>query len=212
MDSRELYDRYQLSIQFRNRLVGGCPKSKDMIKPWIEARTGHADEQTELQAEEAAAVLVAAEESCWTGFMSDADGIFIHTRNIKAMIKQCASVLGICKQKIGSKQIFAEGSEVKAPDGTDRIHLGLREPTGSEERPIHVMTAKGPRNALKRVDFVERPRLNFEIWVLKTHPSEKRHVGKADLDRILMFAQENGLGADRSQGEGKFDVIEFAAI
>lgn len=152
-------------------------------------------------------------DGCWTGFASDELGPFVWCRQVKAMIKQSASVLGITRKKIGSKQILAEGAEVKALDGGDRLRwLPADAPVVDEERPIHVQTAKGPRTALKRVDYVERVTFDFEVWVLKTASAEKRHIGEDDLALILTHAQENGLGADRSCGQGKFDVVEFTRL
>ena len=137
-------------------------------------------------------------------------GLYIETRQVKAMLKQSASLLRITTQKIGSKQILAEGMEVKGlPPTPERLYLGCEQPDGHNEGPIHVKTAQGPRTSIKRVDYVERAELRFEIWVLKTAAQEKRHIGKADLERILTHAQENGLGADRSQTRGKFDVVKF---
>jgi hypothetical protein len=107
---------------------------------------------------------------------------------------------------------LAEGMEVKAPDGGDRLYFGMMAPHGYEEKPIHVMTAQGPRAALKRFDFVNKPKLSFEVWVLKTAAQETRHIGEDDLVAILTHTQENGCGASRSQGEGKFDVVEFSKI
>ena len=45
-----------------------------------------------------------------------------------------------------------------------------------------------------------------------TAPGEKRHIGEAELKDIFAFAQENGLGADRSQGRGKFVVTAFNVV
>lgn len=139
-------------------------------------------------------------------------GVYIECRQVKAAVKQSASVLGITRKKTGSKQILAEGGEVKALDGGDRLYLGKTEPDGFEERPIHVMTAQGPRTALKRVDYCENVKLEFEIWILRTNAQEKRHIGEDELVTILTFMQENGVGADRSQGGGKMDVVEFTKV
>lgn len=209
-DPRSLYDVYELSIQFRTRICGGMPRNKDLIRSWVEATTEHADSKTEELIKENLDLLVNDKaDKSWIGFAQDTKGLLIQTRQVKAMLKQSAQVLGITNQKRGSKQIFAEGMEVKAMDGGDRIYLGVQEPTAYHEGPIHVMTAQGPRTALRRMDYVERPLLRFEIWVLKTNAQEKRHVGEEDLVTILRHAQENGLGSSRSQGEGKFDIVEF---
>ena len=105
---------------------------------------------------------------------------------------------------------------MKGADHPARVYLGRKEPDGQEEGPIHVQTAQGPRTAIKRVDYVEDVSLSFEVWTLKkqnnSDAEKKRHIGKEDLEKMLALAQENGLGADRSQGSGKFDVIEFLAV
>ena len=209
-----LYDKYRVTIQMRDWICGGMPKNPDMIETWIKARTGHDDEQTEEQTKEAVEALIESEtEACWTGFSGDENGLFIWCRQIKAMFKEAATMLRVTVTKKGSKQILQHGFEIKATDGHDRrVYLGVKEPSGSEEGPIHVTTPQGPRTALKRFDYVEKARIQFEVWVLKTDAREKRHVGEKELIKMLTFAQENGLGANRSQGYGKFDVVEFSKI
>ena len=218
-NAERLYDRYRVQIQVRDRICGGMPKNPDLIKNWVEATTGHADEISEKLIQENAELVVnEVAEKCWNGFPEDKHhGLFIPCRNIKACLKQSAQLLGIYKNKRGSKQIMAEGMEVKAPSErgygpTDRIYLDKNTPDGTDESAIHVMTAQGPRTALRRMDYVTKPTLSFEIWVLKTAAQETRHIGEEQLVEILTHAQENGLGASRSQGEGKFDVIEFQKI
>lgn len=211
---RKLYDIYSVTIQVRERICGGMPKNPDLIKVWVESTTGYADAVTEKLTQENADLIVnAVAEKSWVGFPEDkVKGLFVPCRNLKAMLKQSASLLGITKAKRGSKQILAEGLEVKALDGCDRIYLDRMKPDGTEEKAIHVMTAQGPRAALKRFDFVNKPTLMFEVWVLKTAPQETRHIGEEELVLILTHAQENGGGASRSQGEGKFNVVEFQKL
>ncbi len=211
-DASALYDRYAVTIRLRDRINGGVPKNSAVIEKWVKARTGFDDELTKAQTEEALKTQTEdVAEGMWTGFPRDENGLFIWTRQIKAMLRESAVLLGITKKKRGSRQIIQHGFEIKNPDGGDRIPLGVEEPTGSEEGPIHVMTAQGPRSALKRQDYVETPTLRFEIWVLTTAAQETRHIGEKDIVRMLTHAQENGLGASRSQGHGKFDVVEFGS-
>ena len=212
-DSSELYDRYNVTIKVRNRIMGGVPKSSEVIEAWVRARTGYDDELTKAQTEEALATQVAEEaEKMWTGFPGDERGLFVATRQIKAMLRESATMLGITKKKRGSKQVVQHGLEIKGPDHEQRVYLGVTEASGSDEGPIHVMTAQGPRTALKRQDYVDAPTLSFAIWVLKTAPQETRHMGETEIVQMLTFAQENGLGASRSQGHGKFDVVEFSTM
>lgn len=210
---RRLYDVYTVTIQVRDRVCGGMPRNKELIRTWVESTTGYSDEVTEkLTQENADLVINEVAEKSWIGFPEDKDGLFIPARNVKACLKQSASLLGITKKKRGSKQILAEGMEVKSSVGGDRIHLNTAKADGTDESAIHVMTAQGPRTALRRMDYVTKPMITFSVWVLKTAPQESRHIGESELIEILTHAQENGLGASRSQGEGKFDVVEFQKV
>lgn len=79
---------------------------------------------------------------------------------------------------------------------------------GDEERAIHVMTAQGPRTALKRCDFVNGPcELKFTVRVLDDG------LVDADLvETLLEFGGWNGLGADRSQGNGMFELKSIVPV
>jgi hypothetical protein len=216
----DLYDRYHVTIQFRDRVCGGTPKNPELLRSWIAATTEHDDATTTAQEKEAReALLEPKEEKSWIGFPGDKRGLFLWARQIKALFKECATMLRITEQKRGSKQIFQHGFEIKALGSipADRIYLSngkanVTEPTAFAEGPIHVQTPQGPRTALKRVDYVEGPHVTFEIWVLHTEGGEKRHVGEEEIVKMLSFGQENGIGADRSQGHGKFDVITFSKV
>lgn len=216
-NSRSLYDIYRVRLQVRDRLCGGMPKNAELIRTWVTARTGYDDEKSEVQTAEALEVAIdETAEKGWVGFAADGKGLFVFARNIKAMFKENMSVLGIVKAKRGSKQVLQHGFEIKAvglyQERPDRIYLGRGDPDGTDERAIHVMTPQGPRAALKRSDYVVKAELEFEVWVLATHAAETRHIGEAELRAALTLGQENGLGADRSQGHGKFDVAEFEVV
>lgn len=213
-DTNILYDRYRVQIKFRSWLCGGMPRNKDLIRTWVEAQTEHADEETNKQVAELEETVNEVSEKCWNGFPEGDEGLFIWTRQVKALFRECSTVLGMTREKRGSKQIIQHAFEVKGTHGLDlqRIYLGKKAPDGTEEKAIHVMTAQGPRSALRRTDYVEGVELTFEVWVLGTSAQESRHIGEKDIVRLLTLAQENGLGACRSQGHGKFDVVEFEKI
>ena len=222
-DSSTLYDQYAVTITIRERMDGGVPKDPEMIRGWVASRTGHEDDTTEAQIKahlpdiEAATEAVA--QSSWCGFKKDTRGYYVEARQVKAMLRESSTLLGITKKKRGSKQIVQHGFEVRGHGGGSKVYL--KHPTDdmadpdiqNEERAIHVVTAQGPRSALKRTDYVEAgTRLTFQIWVLGTAPQETRHIGHDTLVQMLKHAQENGLGANRSQGSGKFDVTGFEVL
>ncbi len=214
---RDPYSKYRIRLAFRDRVFGGYPKNRELIRSWIKSRTGHDDEQTDKQVAEAEAALEGQllEESTWTGFPRDEVGVYLDSRAVKAMLRECFSVARIFVQKPGTKQIFQHALVVDGLQNQDRIYLEredgthLGEPDGNIERPIHPDTAQGKRSALKRADYAERVEVEFLLRVLKTHPQEGRHIGRDELELALVIGQEDGLGADRSQGFGRFDVIKF---
>lgn len=213
-----LYEKYAVTIRIRRKICGGVPKNPDLLKTWIASTTKFDDATTTKQVAEAReALLQPTEERSWNGFPSDKTGIFVWSRQVKAMFKEAATMLRVTVEKRGSKQILQHGFEIRGTEAEDRVHLQkgkqwVPEPDGNDENPIHVDTAQGPRSAIKRIDYVEQPSLSFTVWVLKTAPAENRHLGEKQIIEMLQFSQENGLGAYRSQGHGKFDVISFESM
>lgn len=235
-----MFTRYQVRLRTRNRLVGGLPKSAKLIEGWLQRNAPAAGLQTHigvddatgaevtapLSAEQAVAETLAktraaeAEQvkAVWTGFAQDGQGLYLEARCVKSMFKEAANVMRALLETSGptngrhrdpgkrfknyrsklAERVFVEGN---------RVDLGAKEPDGTEDRPIHVMTPQGPRTALKRYDYVEPRELAFTVKVLKDELVDE------DVLRLLLeYAGENGLGADRSQGFGTFDLVELSEI
>jgi hypothetical protein len=233
-----LWRRASVTLAIKNRLVGGIPTSPKLIEGWIAANMPEvsADERAKLaektvqelpeQAEEAA-------KSMWTTFKRNSAGaVYIEGRNVKAMFKEAANVLRevLIKDERAGKKAAGEGKEGKAEAKSRYTNLksklaerlfieqdeipmlrdgkAIEKPDGNEERAIHVMTAMGPRSALKRVDFVNAPAvLKFSLRYLND--------GVVDVELIktlLEYAAWNGMGADRSQGNGLFELVELQPL
>lgn len=191
-----MWQKFEVEIQMRNRIVGGIPKSEEMIKGWLQSRG--LEDLEESTKEEMADQLT---EGQWQGFKKDDDGLYIEARQVKAMLKEAANIIRhIIKFKGPMRARLAERLFVTP----DHISLSCEEPTDCFERPIHVMTRLGPRTALKRCDFVEKAKLVFDLWLL----NDGKITG-GQLAQLFQYAGEAGLGADRSQGEGKFDVLKL---
>lgn len=196
-----MWRHYEVTLQFRDKVVGGIPKSKEMIERWLQARKK--PELIDQTVAEMGDQLDETIDTMWTGFKADEKGLYIETRQIKAMFKEAANVI---RHAIGFKGFMKARVAEKVFIYPDKVYLGVTEPTGWEERPIHIITRQGPRSAFKRYDYVERARITFNFKVLDDGQITDEH-----LDAILEYAQDAGLGADRSQGMGKFDVVEFKA-
>lgn len=83
----------------------------------------------------------------------------------------------------------------------DFISLGVSEPSGVEERVKHITGPKGPKSAISRVEFVERPLLTFTVRVHDDFLSRKAW------GRIWVRLQDIGIGSDRARGDGQFELV-----
>lgn len=241
-----LWKRFEIVLDIRNRVVGGIPTNPELIKGWVAANMPSVseDEKAKLVEKTVAELPQAAEEKAegmWTTFKQDAQGIYFEGRNVKSMLKECANILReklIASEKENAKatkkekpeaELEKNGKAEKVPKSRftnlkaklaerifveeDKIRfmrdgVALLKVDGDEERAIHVMTAQGPRTALKRCDYVNGPvELKFTVRMLDDG------LVDADLvETLLEFGGWNGLGADRSQGNGLFDVKSIKAI
>jgi len=203
---------FDVTVRFRSRLYGGIPASPVMIRSWLRARMREASErERERVAEETAKAVKqvkAKEKEMTTTFKADERGVYIEARQVKAMLRESASALGLIRRGPASlKQPLQHGVAV----GPEKIYLTrdgkhIAEVDGFEERPIHVVTRRGARTALRRMAFVERPECRFQIHVATPE------IDDETVERLVMWGQELGLGADRSQEHGKFDVTGFGRV
>lgn len=164
--------------------------------------------------------------SGWTTFARDKDNrLCIEGRLVKSMLKEAANImkdLPVVKTALGrdkatmlrarlAERVFVIADLGLTPsmaalaDAKNDPLLPLSDRTGPDEvleRPIHVMTRQGPRDALTRTDIVHDAEITCTLRVLKdgmfTEPV---------LKLLLTYASDNGLGADRSQGFGRFDYV-----
>lgn len=216
----EMYVFYEVVIKIRDKICGGIPKAKDVIEKWVGLKIKGAEAQKEVVKEtvEAMGDQLTEEKiaSMWTGFKKDERGPYIEARQVMALLKESANILKGLKPKSGkgSKPIvnianFRARLAERVFVEPNRIYLGVgpEEPIVFIERTISVMTSQGPRSAWKRVDYVEQPTITFTLRVLNDEL-----IDKEDLDKVLEHGQNLGIGADRSQGYGKFDLVSIEEI
>ena len=216
-----MWKYYEVELQIRDKIIGGVPKNPTVIADWIKAKTGLEGDTLEKVVKRAkyaigATTLTEDEigalaEASWNGFKANGDGLYIDEYQVKAMLKEAANVTKAILGITNFKSKIAEWVFVNPP----QIPLGVTEPSGQIERPVRAMTAMGPRTSLKRVDYVSQPLIRFSLKVLDMEAivgdrkSGKRMDPGEYLPLLLEYASENGLGADRSMGFGKFDVVKF---
>ena len=224
-----LNEKWTVTLRVNKRLVGGIPavnfdqqtgevdseKSIDLLTVWL--RKALADKMSE---EEIAALAAQTFEQAFkegeaeksTTFKTDEVGLYIEGRCVKAMLKEAGGRLGMGKAVKGERPSLRQDLHEALHVDEDAIHLmrdgqPITEPDGCEAKPIQVMTAQGPRSSIKRTAYVDNPTITFTMRILKNVGVKEEH-----LMAMLAFGQDLGLGADRSQSNGKFTVVGFERI
>jgi hypothetical protein len=220
------FDRYEVKILLRD-IVGGKPATPEMIAKWVEATCKAAKAEARAKIVDAHVETLpetVEEEGEKQGIVfSRVDGeLAIEGRQIKAMLKEAGN---ICKDIVPTgrmeKRTAAEikaGKDPKPQIGitalrskvADQVfveeeHVGLGRTEADEvnERAIHVMTARGPRNSIKRSEICRDVEITFHV---RRRTGSGEGVPEPALLAILDYAQTVGLGADRSQGFGQFTI------
>jgi hypothetical protein len=134
------------------------------------------------------------------GFKIDSDGLYIESRILKAMLKEVTNILFAGKRwgptKKGPKSFLAERVFVSP----SHVGLGIKEPSGIELFIGHTNGPQGRMSNLTYYEYAEQPVLQFTIRVAEDA------VPLDAWPELWVLAQDNGLGALRSQGHGCFDV------
>lgn len=188
-------------------IAGGTPTDPKVAEGWLKTKLADKDD---LIREAVAEVMVergvTADEATrlvdqnkhLNGFKRDALGLYIEGRQLKAAIKEAANVRWP-KAKWGPSSkgtlgFFAEHVFVQE----DRLHLGVIEPTGIAQRFVH--TWRG--NGIQYEEYVENAKVDFTIAT--------DHEFKAEEWGLLWLTGENqGIGASRSQGFGRYEVVRW---
>jgi len=224
------FTRYLARIQLREKLMGGTPKNPKLIEGWLRSKAGvTADEEVRMMmvrtlielgaeldpGETDMAKITAASEAMagvkqTNGFKRNGTSLYIEGRQVKAMLKESINALFAGEEKWGKtkkgpKNFAAEHVFI----ADERISLGTEEPSGVEFVIGHLTGPGGPRATVGYVEYVYQPILGFTVLC---DPVAEGQVTDDHWRRIWLHAQENGLGAMRSQGHGRFNVIEWTRL
>ncbi len=217
--AEQAWRRLRVEIQVRERLLAGKPASLDAATAMLKARgledfVATAEDVTDpAERADMAATVEQYEGLCEFVRRPGKDGCWIPSNNVKAGLKENWSVLGLRVAVRGSRGALAEGlfvAGVGMPEDTDWIYVGPV-PSGIETTIAHTMSAKGPVSSVKRNEYIERPRLKFDILIANAN-SVADKISDDELAKTLIHFGEHGIGACRSQGYGKFDVVSVQEI
>lgn len=224
-DRHESFTTFEAELQFRHWVMGGVPSDPKVMEAWIRSQMDLTDsteikmmvEQTAIErgipfplnAEDTVAVSkILAEEMKANGFKRDERGIYLEERQIKAALKEAVHIL-YAKEKWGTtgkgpKAFVAERVFVEPR----QLHLGMAKETGVHLFVGHVTGPQGPRSTLTNYQYAERPSLTLRLMVGTN--AVKELAGR--WPDIWRHMQENGLGALRSQGFGRFDIDRKSVV
>jgi hypothetical protein len=216
-----VFTRYRGALTFRDKVMGGTPKDPKIIMGWLRSRAGINDQMeaqevmrrtiNELGADvpegspfeliEKASEELANRQA--VGFKRDDQGLYLESRTLKAALKEAVNVLFAGDRWGATKKGPRSWTAERVFINPDRLHLGVADPTAVELFVGHTSEPKGPQSNLTLYEYVEHPTLTFEVMAAQDD------VINQHWPTIWVYAQENGLGALRSQGFGRFDVVEW---
>jgi len=243
-------NKYLVELEFNEDVLGTQPRTEKLMRAWIESKLNREAKVAEKKglkppSEERREELInrhlerlfgkGVEETIddeskrmHTTFFRDEEGPYLGHYQIKAMIREMLSCLGIFVQKRGSKQTFQHLLSVRSCDEYGNIYKGkkglrlhfyrhgkrIQEVDGFVDKCAHVMTAQGPRSILKRHDKMGVSRIRFALTV-PSNLSKGRSTAILNdeiIQKIFFHAQNDGIGCSRSQGHGSFRLIRLERV
>ena len=245
-DETSLFSYYVATLRFRDRVVAGVPSDAKLIEQWLMRNMG-VSRQEEIQlltkqtlkeigidsdelwpGEEKTfksfreAAIEIASKSQTTVFKRDQGGLYIESRQVKAMLRESCNILWPWDSIGwgGRTTVDKKSGEEKQTRGKSprsylietisveplNIPLGVTEPSGIDLSVQHVVGPQGPRSALGYYEFVERAQITFVIMALRDR------LGRDKWADLWVYAQQHGLGAKRSQDFGRFWLQEWNKV
>lgn len=217
-------EKYRCTLHI-HELTGGIPSDPKIVANWLRSRFEERDETIARLVQETMqelgsieidkAVEHLVESSTVNTFKRFPDGtVYLEGRCVKAMLKEAANIAvdaGRIPQRIGG----SGGKYARHPRKwiaehvfvvEDRIPLHIHvDDLKRVTRPISVLNRQGRFTALKASHIAEDVKITF-------HVVSDGGLSEEVWAHIWLTAQQNGLGADRSQGSGRFRVIEWEPV
>ncbi len=204
-----MFKEYKVKLKFQNEFAAGIPEDPNQLLSFLEARQPRTkpegatpiEELAKGVAEEILAPETGGEAAITTTFKVK-DGVLVYeARGVKSHIKDCANVL---KEQLGVKGLKAKVADrLQVEPQFIKLHKDGKEltaPDGREIRPITTMTRQGPITAVKIVNYLMQPEMEFTLLVL-----DDGLVTKELLETLMTYGGRiKGLGQDRNLGWGRY--------
>ncbi|HEY9367517.1 hypothetical protein [Streptomyces sp.] len=193
-------------------IAGGTPTDSKVAESWLKTKLADKDDLireavAKTMAERGVDVDQAAAEvdslKHLNGFKRDDTGLYIEGRQLKAALKEAASVAvasgklnarGWGKTNKGLLSYLAEHVMVVE----DRLHLGVSEATGITQRFVHTWRGTG----IQYEEYVDDAKIDFTVITDHDFTAEQWAM-------IWLTGEQQGIGASRSQGFGRYEVVRW---
>ncbi len=212
------YNRVVVGLQFREKVHGGVPLHKDAADYWMNKLALTDEQRQELtdtierlqnqavgENEEAGGEQKEVEKAL-IGFHSDDVGLYVKDITFKAHLKDMFSRLGIFMKTSGKNEVrlglqirpervrfVRDGQIITAPDEMD---IGI----------VHVQVpGKGRQSALRYGHVIVEPSVELSVFILCPF----KRVTVEHIEQAFNAGQENGYGANRTIGYGRYKVTKF---
>lgn len=196
-------------------IAGGTPTDNKVAENWLKTKLADKDDlireavattmaERGITADEAAKEVDSLKHL--NGFKRDEHGLYIEGRQLKAALKEAASVAvasgklngrGWGKTNKGLLAFMAEHVFVVET----RLHLGVAAPTGIDQRFVHTWRGTG----IQYEEFCEDVKIDFTV-------KADHEFSEHEWAMIWLTGQEQGIGASRSQGFGRYEVTRWERI
>lgn len=212
--AKEMYPHRWLGTIVVGRIAGGVPTDPNVAEGWLRTKLGvdKDDLIRQMVAETMVERGVTADEATeivnanknLNGFKRDENGtLFYEGRQLKAALKEACSIAvaagklsgrGWGKTNKGLLSYFAEHVFVEE----EQLPLGVKEPTGISQRFVHTFRGSG----IQLEEYVDNA--TFDFAVRTDHDFLMKEWAA-----IWTAGEQNGIGASRSQGFGRYEVTRW---
>lgn len=217
-----MWKNLEVRFKFENKLCGSVPLDPKMIEPWLSARMPNTKPNgargiEDIAKEVMTSTMVEEENKEITdritlGFQKFGDGLVMRGGTIKAHLKDCSRIVtSMITGKVKGERSLSQRvvncvnvSEYWIPllkDGNP-----IKEADNVFEKAVHVMTMLGPRNALKRILYIEKPEMKFNLMVALTKDG-KPVVSLEELTSVFEYGSMHGYAGERGDGEGRYGFV-----
>ena len=206
-----MWRKYQVVLRFMGQFAAAIPKDPKEIRAMLENRMPKETPPGAVPIDELAiqvAEEVGADEEIqpgWATFKKNGAGLYYEGRCVRGHLKDAAQQLGNMMK--GDLTAFKAKFANRVYVVEDVIPLGKKEPDGTEMRFIQVMTRQGPRSTYKYIDYVDRPDMSFTLKVLDDKVITEEH-----LRMVFEYGAVHGMGQERSQGWGRYELVTLVEL